>query len=148
MLRTYLYNYFRNTFRAYRVRQNCLLGAKEEKISVEHQKGLPRGSKIRKKAIYLNNQDSVRHTNWQMLRTNWYNYIRNTFRGYRVSQNCLLGAKGAKISVEQQKGLPSGPKIRQASRGTMNQHYSALSEILEKKIGKFFFGKKRFFFDF
>ena len=30
--------------------------------------------------------------------------------GYRVRQNWLLGAKGAKIAVEQQKGPLEGPK--------------------------------------
>ena len=36
-------------------------------------------------------------------------------------------------------------QFKQASRGTMNQHHSALSEILEKKNGNKIFGKKYFF---
>ena len=45
-----------------------------------------------------------------MLRTNWYNYIRKSFTDYGVCQNCLLGAKGAKISVGSKKGSQRGPK--------------------------------------
>ena len=39
-------------------------------------------------------------------------------------------------------------KKKQASRGTMNQHHSDLSEIWRKKIGKKLIWKKTFFFDF
>ena len=38
--------------------------------------------------------------NLQMLRTNWYNYLRKSFKEYRVYKNWLFGAKGAKIPVE------------------------------------------------
>ena len=50
-----------------------------------------------------------------MLRTNWYNYLRKIFRDYGVRGNWLLGAKGAKITIEQQKKVPKGSKIRKSA---------------------------------
>ena len=58
---------------------------KEQKYQLSSKKGSQgEGAPKSENQLYLNNYDSVRHKNWQMLRTNWYNYIRNTFRGYRV----------------------------------------------------------------
>ena len=73
-----------------------------------------KGSKIRK-SIYLSNYDSIRPKNWQMLRTNWYNYLRKSFKGYRVYKNWLFGAKGAKIYTSRvAKRALKGPKIRKS----------------------------------
>ena len=66
--------------------------------------------------------------NWYK-RTNWYNYIRKSFTDYGVSQNCLLGAKGAKISVDQQKGPQGGPKLE-------NQLYLNNYDTIRLKIGR------------
>ena len=102
MLRTNWYNCFRKDFMGYRVRKNWLLGAKGAKLAVEQQKG-PSGGPKSENQLYLSNYDSVRPKNLQMLRTNWYNCFRKDFMGYRVRQNWLMDAKGAKVAVERQK---------------------------------------------
>ena len=45
---------------------------KEQKYQLSIKKGSQGGPKPENQ-LYLNNYDSVRHKNWQMLRTNWYN---------------------------------------------------------------------------
>ena len=116
MLRTNWYNYIRKSFTDYGVCVKIAYWApKEQKYQSSSKKG-PQGCPKSENQLYLNYYDTMRPKNWQMLRTNWYNYFRNTFRGYnRVRQNYLLGAKGAKISVDHQKGLPRGSKIRKSA---------------------------------
>ena len=89
--------------------KNWLLSTEGAKIAVEQQKG-PLGGPKSENLLYLNNYDSTRPKNWQMLRTNWYNCFRKGFMGHRFCKNWLLGIEGAKIAVEQQKGALGGPK--------------------------------------
>ena len=93
----------------HRFSKNLLLGTEGAKIAVKQQKG-PLGGPKSENLLYLSNYDSIRPKNWQMLRTNWYNCFRKDFMGYRVCKNQLLGTKGAKIAVEQQKGAYFDPK--------------------------------------
>ena len=43
-----------------------------------------------------------------MLRTNWYNFFRNGFMGYRFCKNWLFGTEGAKNSSRDAKRVPNG----------------------------------------
>ena len=86
------------------------MDAKGAKVAVEKQKE-PYGDPKSENPLYLSNYDYVRPKNQQMLRTNWYNCFRKGFIGKRVRKNWLLGAKGAKLAVEQQKGPSGGPKL-------------------------------------
>ena len=91
MLRTNWYNYIRKSFTDYGVKI-AYWAPKEQKYQSSSKKGSQGGPKSENQ-LYLNNYDTIRPKNWQMLRTNWYNYFSDTFMGYRVHQNCLLGAK-------------------------------------------------------
>ena len=93
---------FKVHFRCYRPAHFLHLGSQRWKV-------IPKSLRVAKRALrgpksenqlYLNNYDSIRPKNWQMLRTNWYNCFRKDFMGYRVRKNWLLGAKGAKLGVE------------------------------------------------
>ena len=118
MFRTNQYNYVRKKFRDNGVRENQLLGAKGAKIAIKQQKGSLRRSKSENQ-LYLSKYTSLRSQNCQMFRTNWYNYFRIKFRDYGVSENQLLGAKGKKIAIKQQKGSLRGSlrvsKIRKSA---------------------------------
>ena len=100
MFRPNWYNCFRKRFMGLRFCKNWLLGTESAKIAVEQQKG-PKG--VQNSAI-SEQFDSKRPKNWQMLRPNWYNCFKKSFIGHRFCKNWLLGTKGDKIAVKQQKG--------------------------------------------
>ena len=86
---------------------------KEQKYQLSSKKG-PQGGPKSENQLYLNNYDSVRHKNWQMLRTNWYNNIK-----------ILLGAKEfARIANWAPKEQKRAPK------GVQNQKISYISTIM------------------
>ena len=82
---------------------------KGQKQQSDRKKGSLGGPKS-ENPLYLSNYENTRSKNWQMLRTNWYNCLRNGFLSHRFCKNQLLGIRGAKIAVKQQKGPKGGLK--------------------------------------
>ena len=70
--------------------------------------------------VFLSNNDSTRPKNLQILRNNRLNQFRKSFMGLRFCKKWLSGTKGAKISVEEQKG----------SQGVQNQKICYISAIM------------------
>ena len=63
------------SFMGYTICKNQLLGTEGAKIAIGPQKRVPRGPKSENQ-LYLDNYDSTRSKNWQMLRTSWYNCLK------------------------------------------------------------------------